>query len=791
MLRSYFKLAYRNIIKNKLSSIINITGLSVAIGCSILFFLLLDMEYTSDRFHENSHNIFMVGYTLEGDQNAQRWGDSPQPLGPALETQFPQVERSVRITDKRASVRYENNVFDESIRLVEPDFLDMFSFPLKSGNRTALSDKNAIILSEPIAEKYFGEENPIGKKLELTFDRKYKESYIITGVAEKFPFNASFSFDFLASFELLDDIASKEPDNWGNFIAATFIQVNNPADIPDISGKMEHFLQRHNVENIDRPIAAYIFEPLPTLSWESQNIRRSISSGSTPEALIIFFVIGIFLLIQACSNYVNISLASATRRLKEIGIRKVVGSQRLQLIKQFLGENLLLCFTALVIGVFLTKFVFIPGLFEITGQNEEFSLLEFLSNSHLWGFFVILLLITGFGAGIYPALFISKLQPVKILKGRFRLTSKKRFTGVLLSLQFGITFLIMCLVVTIWQNNRYQMKRDWGYNQEHVINIRLENSLQFDVLKNVISQNPDVIKIAGTVHPLGQTQQQAVIEIAANKHEVINFDVGSGYLETLGIRLRKGRLFNQDLSTDYEGTLIVNELFLQEVGWENAIDQTVRFKNKIYTVIGVVEDFHYDNFFNEIRPVTFRLVPDDDLRYLTIRVQANKSVQSANAFQQNWQQLFPDIPYNSFFQDSVFESAFRNNMSITKIFAATAIITLVISCMGLFGLVTLMISKRSKEFSIHKVLGASVLQISHLITRRFILIVAASIIVALPGGYFFLNGLLDGVYRYRMPIGAFPFVLAGLVMLFTAILTIASQVYKSAVRNPIEAIRYE
>ncbi|MFC1725120.1 ABC transporter permease [candidate division KSB1 bacterium] len=791
MIKNYLKTAIRNMKKNKLSSFINILGLSVAIGCSIIFFLLLEVNYTSDRFHKNAEKIFMIVYSLEGDKSVEKWGNSPRALGPVLEQEFPQIENAVRVSDRSAIIRNENRIFEESIRFVDPDFLEMFTFPLYLGNKDVLSERNSLILSKEMSEKYFGDENPLNRELTVIFDTNNRETFIVKGVAEEFPVNSSFAFDILTSIENSQNIYTENCNDWGEFTSATFIQLNNPDDILTIAAQMDRFIQRHNSERIDRPIASFDFEPLPTLSWESQDIRMSISSGSTPEALIMLFVIGLLLLVQACFNYVNISLASATRRLKEIGLRKVVGSQRSQIIKQFLGENLLLCFFALTAGILLTEFIFLPGLSTITGDPEELTLLAFFTNIHLWMFFVFLLIITGIGAGIYPALFISRLQPVNIITGKLKIGGKRRLSSVLLSIQFGITFLIICLVVAFWENNQYQLHRDWGYNKDNLISIQLESSEQFEALNNSIIQNPDITQTAGTAHQIGISRRQAAVEIAAVKHEVIRFDVGHNYLETMGIRLKQGRFFNQGSSTDKDAAVIINETFVQNMGWKDAINQNLRFENKTYKVIGVVEDFHYEYFFNEIQPVMFRISQKEDIRYLTLRIQTVAGVQTSDKLKTIWRRLFPERPYNFFFQDSVFENGFRNTIVITQIFAAIAVIGLVISCMGLFGLVTLMISKRTKALSIHKVMGASVLKIANLVTKRFIIIILLSTVIALPGGYIFLKFLLDGIYKYHMPLSANPFILATLITMFTAIITIASQVYKSAVRNPIDALRCE
>ena len=791
MLKSYFRLAVRNLLKHKLPSLINVIGLATAIGCSIVFYILLDLEYSSDRFHENVKNIFMITYTLEGDQDARRWGDSPLPLGPALSAEHPQVESCVRIADQNATIRYRDNAYGETIRFVDPNFLDMFSFPLKTGEKRALQEKNFLVLSEEMAIKYFGDEFPIGKELVLKIAPSREDIFTVKGVAKKFPHNASFGFGMLASFENWEDLLAGDKDDWTSFITATFIQVKDPQDISTIASQMEKHIDRHNAANVDRPIVLFSFEPLATLSWESQEIERSISSGSTPQALILLFTIGLFILLQACFNYVNIALASGSWRHKEIGIRKVAGCQRSQLIRQFLGENLLVCLMALSVGLLLTEFVLLPGLMEIMGNTAKLTLLDLWGNWRLWLFFASLLLLTGIGAGAYPALIISRLQPISIMSDRIKITGKKRFTGFLLALQFGIAFIIICMVVTFLQNNRYQMNRDWGYSQEHVINIRLERGEQFEVLRNSISRNPDVIQTAGSKHAIGRSSEQAVVEFEAKKHEVMRLDTGLNYLETLGVRLKEGRFFLPDHVADLDSSIVVNERFLQEMGWQSGSGRVVRYGNKLYTVIGVIADFHHDFFFEEIKPVFSRLVSEEEFHILSIRVKAGAGVQSATAFQEKWRQLFPDSEYSSFFQDSVFDRGYRNNLTITKIFTATAIITLIISCMGLFGLVTLMINRRMKELSIHKVLGASSFQIANLISRRFMLLLLGAILAGLPLGYFFLQSLLDGVYRYHISLGAVPFVLAALAVLTAAVATIATQVYKAAIRNPIDAIRYE
>lgn len=791
MLGNYIKTGIRNIKKNKLSSFINIFGMSAAISCSIIFFLMLDIQYTSDNFHKNAEHIFLTGYFLSGDEKNQKWGDSPMALGPALEADFPQIERTVRVTDLRGVFQYEDKVLTETIRFADPDFLDMFTFPLKTGNKDELYNKNTVILSNETTDKYFGKSNPINKQITLTFNNNQKETFIVKGVADKFPQNSSFGFDVLVSFEKFRDLQANSYNNWAGFISATFIQVKNSEEITNISDRMEKYILRHNAENIDRPINSFFFEPLKTLSWNSQKIRKSIASGSTPEALILLFIIGLFLLLQACFNYINISLAAAAKRLKEIGIRKVAGSRKSQLVNQFLGENLLLCLFALITGIIFTEFIFLPGLSEITGSREDISLIHFFGNIHLWMFFVVLLFLTGICAGFYPAFYISKLHPVNIFRKKAKFTGKRRVTSVLLIFQFGIAFLIICLVLAFWQNNIYLSKQDWGYDQENVFCVRLKNGDQFSILKNAAAKIPEVTQTAGSLNHIGKSEQRIVVEIDAKKHEAVQIATGYNYLETMIIRLSEGRFFNPKFSNDIEGSIMVNEQFVREAGWQNALNKTVRFDNRRYHVIGVIEDFHYEYFFEEINPVLFRLVPENEFRYFISRINSDSREKIKGNFKNIWHDLFPDTPFNSFYQNTVFDSGVRNNEIITKIFASVACITMVISCMGLFGLASLIISQRTKELSIHKVHGASIIRIAGLAAKKFIIILTLSIVLAAPSGYFFLKNLMDGIYRYHMPIEAFPFIAGAVVVFFTALLTISSQIYKSAVQKPIDALRYE
>ena len=369
MWTSYFRLAWRNLMKNKLASLINIAGLSTAIGCCIVAFLFTDLFYNRDTFHTNGEHIFITRYTVNaGNDEIERWGDSPIPLGPALEADFPQVERAVRLASGSGYVRYEDKVFEENIRFVDAGFLDMFTFPLKYGDSHALSDNNAVVLSDELAEKYFGLDDPTGAQINIRFTDTTMVSFLVQGVTEKLPDKASFGFDLLIPFDNMRSLGHLDTEDWSQLITATFVQLNDPASITALASGMDRYLAQQNAASTERPILQFEFEPLLTMAQTAHSVRNRLSFLATnPGQVIYTLVTGLFLLFLSCFNYINIAITSVARRLKEIGIRKVVGGTRAQLIAQFLCENLFLCLLAMALGVLLGDAIFAPGFNKLFG----------------------------------------------------------------------------------------------------------------------------------------------------------------------------------------------------------------------------------------------------------------------------------------------------------------------------------------------------------------------------------------------------------------------------------------
>lgn len=798
MVKNYFKLAGRNLIKNKLISFINIVGLSIGIGGCIFAFLTLNKHLNLDAFHQNAENIFVVENTLSAKGEEQLWGNSPMLLGSALQSDFPQIDRFVRMNYQLAIVRHGDNLFNETIQFVDDGFLDMFTFPLKYGNKRVLYDRNAIVLDEKTALRYFGDENPIGKELILVFDNTQTETFIVRGVAEELPKTASFGFSILVNYEKQFSLGLIDRNDWQQLTSATFIQLSDPENIHTIAASTNRYIELQNSANSIRPMSTIIFEPFRSMGRNSYKVRGSISAISLYPVQIIQMPLScFFLLLLACFNYINIGVVAAARRVKEIGMRKVMGSNRMQLVRQFIGENMLLCLIALLFGIALTEYVIIPG-FNITfGDVFNLSIMDTASSINIWLFLAGLLFLTGFVAGGYPAFYISAFQPVDIFKGTQTIKGKRIFTRILITFQFMFSLMAVVGGVVMVQNGIYQNNLDWGYDQEQLIVIPID-SRNYTMYKNEIAQHSNILSTAGAQMHIGKPFGQAVVNTIetetmgeVNNYAVARFDVGFNYIETMGLRLKEGRSFHRGLSTDMDQAIMVNETFVTQMKWGNAIGKQVFLNEKAYDVIGVLEDFHYRIFMYKIEPTILRIAPEETFNYLTVKVNAETAPQTAEFLRETWQQLIPATPYSGFYQDEIFAvylQMWDRSMTINIVWA---VIFLFITCMGLFGLVSLTIAKRMKEISIRKVLGASMSNIVQLVNRDFVTLLIIASVFALPAVYFALNFLLDALMEYNVEVGPSALVLAVAFVFVTAILTVSSQVYKAANSNPVDALRVE
>ena len=787
MFRNYLKTALRNIRKNKLISFINLTGLSLALGCCITVYTFLEFAYTQDSFHEDKDKIYLVTNTVNRDGNIQHWGDSPTPIGPMLMDDYTQVNAMTRIDYRNGVMKYEDDLFNENFGFVDPDYFEMFTFPLKWGNTESFKEGTGIVITEDISEKYFGTENPVGEQITMIIGQNTL-SFTVGGVFEKIPRYASFYVRIAVPFEKIKQADTEyDYDDWKDFISATFIRLNDSADRGTIEAGMNKYVSLQNKAEKDWPAEDYPLEVLETLSQHSEDLQGDISGGSDRAGNMVMFLLGLFMLLLASFNYINTSISSGAKRLKEIGIRKVVGGVKQQLVFQFITENLIMTIIALIVGLILSATLFTPGfdsMFSI-GLQVDFT------STGLWVFFLAIVVLTGVASGAYPAFYIASFKPVMIFRGRQKI-SRNRFTKVFLTFQFILSLILISAGFAFIQNSQFQAKRDWGYNQEQVLVLPLVESADYAPLRNEIAQSPDVKMIAGSSNHAGRSTSLAVIDVAGEQKEVRRLDVGENYPELMELRLIEGRFLNHESVQDQESFVVVNETFIKGLELEEGYDQfTFRYDSNQYSIAGVVEDFHYNHFYDKISPLIIRVVPEEDYRFLSVRTEAGKANSTYETIEASWKEQFPDNPFLGFYQDEIWSWYFNNLRGHGKIMGFMAILSIVLSCMGLFGLVSQNVTFRIKEFSVRKVLGADTMHITKVMNRQFVILLTIAAVIGVPLSFFAISGLMDSIYTYRMPDTPLPYIMAAVILFATSIGTISSLIIKVLRNNPAQTLRTE
>ncbi|MCE7994852.1 MAG: FtsX-like permease family protein [Roseivirga sp.] len=786
MLKNYFKTSLRSMVRNPLSSFINVFGLAVAIGVCIVVYSMVQFSYSTDQFHEHKNEVFLTTFEADRDGTSTRYGFTPTPLGELLAQDFAQITKMARIKDEAVVVKQGENVFHETIRFTDSDFLDMLSFPLKWGDKSSLNDPNSIILSSDMAIKYFGETEPLGEEVLVKFSEERKKVFKVAGVAEAFPGAHAISFDFLINFE---NLRQADPDfsatNWAAFVQATLIQVDQASAIASIAAGMEKYRVLQNEVDNEWKITGFGFEPIASLHENSSTISGDISSDQADEILIGLPIMGIFMLALACFNYMNMAIGSATKRLKEIGVRKVIGASRNKVIFQFLAENVFVTFFALILGLFLTSTLFLPWFSEIAGAQLSLSLL----NTDLWSFLIGILLLTGLVSGFYPALYISGFQVVKIFKGTVKFGKKNPIMKTFLGVQMILAFVFITMAVMFKQNSDFQAKRPWGYNQNGVLYVGVPDESAYDQLLAAMEQNPNVESVSGSGDHLGKSISSAVVSFADRSYDVQRMLIHANYFETLGIPMASGAIFNDQPGATKQ--VVVNELFVKNTLLDEPIGHLFKIDSTQYQIIGVAKDFHAFNFYYPMKPMVFQAAAKADYRFISMRVTSGSELAVYEDLKENWANLFPESPFQGGEQIDLWAKFYADLAQMKRFTRTVAFIAIMLAALGLYGLVTLNVSGRIKEFSIRKILGAGLLNISRSIGRQYLLLMVVALLLGAPLAYIMNIGLVKMMFAYPLPHGHWSVALAFVLLVFVMLMVIATQIKKVSRSNPAKGLRAE
>lgn len=790
MIFNYLKLGFRNLVKNRLSSLINIGGLALAVGCCLVVFVFLDWSFNQDTFHAKLNKLYVVEEIVEKDGEREYLGDSPVPMGEMLKNDFPQIKNAARVDYYGSLIKQGDNVFRESVSFVDDSFYEMLDFPVKWGNEKTFTEQNSIVLTEPLSEKLFGKDNPIGKTINIRFAKDGKEiveNLTVRGVFQKLPYETSLYFSALVPFKKMVALGLKATDDWSQGVSITFIETENEASLLPDDNQRKKYLNLYNASNKDSKIADYHFQPLKSMNLHSYKLQSSRFTNTHIIGLVMLISVAVSILLLVCFNYMNIAVASASNRLKEIGVRKSMGSSRKQIIFQFILENSILCSIGVVSGLLLAKTVFLPWFSQMAGIDLAEKL---FTNTRVWLSLIALTAITVLGGAAYPSLYISSLKPISIVKGDLALGSKNRFRKVLLGFQFFLAFLGISMALAFIQENKISRARPWGYEQKNNVVVKLDGTTGYEKLRNELVNNNKVKSVTGSVQGFGNWTKQMVVKIEGQDQTIKTINALPGFATHFGIKILNGRDLSESIEADKMSSVLVNQAFLKEKNWKTGIGKTIEYEDKKYMIVGETGDFRFENFESKIEPLLLFGCKPEKVDFLYVKMQPGLLTNAHASVESAWKKVSPDRPFDYYYQENVFANYFDGFNQVIQILSAASLIMIIVSITGIFGLALLILSKKMKEISVRKVLGAGIGSISFQIVREFLFAISIAFLIGVPISYLLTKSIFVQVAPESqvsfLPLFA---TLAGLVIM--TIFSVLWHLYKALTANPTEHLRNE
>jgi len=790
MLRSYFQVGARNLAKNKVAASINIVGLSAAVGSAIALLLFVVVLNDYDQFHENRDQLYLVGQTFESELSKPdvllRYGTSPLPLGPILAADYPQIKRSARFSTTAAMVRSDGNAFRERVSFADPDFFEMLTFPISQGD-ARLEDPGSVVISSEMAEKYFQDESPLGQEVLLTFENGNEEYLIVGAVAEEFPQTASLSFDFLVGSEKRLALGLESMFDWGASTDATFLQIERPEDVPLLEAELNRYVPLVNEAGGDVQIQSLFLDSISDPGFFSGwLIKDRAMEAPRPVESGMFGILALLMLMVSCFNYITISLGSAARRLKEIGIRKTTGAEKNQLVVQFLTENLLVCFIAMVGGILFAFAAAIPFMNSMVVLDIPSG---YLAEPFFWQILIGLLAFVGIISGSYPAFYISSFQPVEILRGSRKLGEKKGLTRALTTVQFVLTIITITFATFAGTLDEKLIADDWGYDPDPLLVLPVYNEVHFAEMRNEALQQPFVSKVSGTYHHIGESAGGATVMVDAVEMGAVYFSVGPEYLETMGARVSEGRLFGDGYGADDSTSVVVNRTFADQHEWEFPIGQHLTIAGQSFAVIGVVEDFILTPLSGKQEPVVLGVSDVSNFNTMVVRVEDAKLEQTILALRTFWEAEFPEVDFEYYSQTAAYGAESFEGLGMFM--RIVGVFALLISSMGLFGMASQKVALRIKEVGIRKTMGASAAHIIFVVNREFLVMLGVATLIATPLCWIAFSNTLLQFTTVDIPNSSTPYIVANVIVFLVAALSLSLQSRKLVRLAPADALRID
>jgi putative ABC transport system permease protein len=781
MLRNYVKVALRNIRRYKAYSLIILVGLAAGMAACILILLWVQDELSYDRFHEKADDIYLaLEHEAMSDGRVLTYPLFPPAFGPALEKDYPEVLKTVRLRSFRGRVVRvgETSFYEDGLVFADPELLTVFSFPLAVGNpRTALSDPGSILITRKTAAKYFGDSDPVGRVVEIDGAHEF----LVTGILEDPPTQSHLRFDFVVPISNLEKYGWKM-DGWGSFGIRTYALLRTGTDVGALNGKIERIIQRYN----EGSIMTVSLQPLKRIHLYSAGISAAGANGDV-RLVLLFSLIAVLILLMACVNFMNLTTARSETRAREVGLRKVVGAKRSNLVFQFFGESVVLALAALVLALVLVQLA-LPAFNALAGKSIPFPL---FSNAVLVLGILGITFATGLIAGSYPALYLSAIRPIRAFRG---LTARGGrsvlFRKTLVVSQFVLTTCLFLGTIVVHQQMRFVRERNLGFDKEHVLSLSLKGDLadRHKVLKDRILQNASVLAVsAASDLPAGNRMSISLNDWEGRDTEA-NYlldlvSVDEDYLKVFGLQLTEGRFFTP--GSEEDASIVVNEAALRAMGMKEPLGKRVRN----FRIMGVVKDFHFDSLHKTIAPLgLFRASRDFDT--LLVKIRGDNIPRTLAAIQEGWSEVAPGYPFDYRFLEDSIADLYRNDRTVGRLINASTALALLIACLGLFGMASFTAERRTKEIGIRKILGASVPSVFALLSRDSFKLVLVANIIAWPLAHVLVTRWL-ATFAFRISLNVLFFAAAAAAALLIAFLTICFQTLKAAVANPAQSLRHE
>jgi putative ABC transport system permease protein len=793
MIRNYLLITLRSMLKNKLFISINVLGMAISIASCIVAYFNYDFNRRFDWNHTNAGTIYRVSSIREFQNHRTKFGHAPMALGGAIRENIKDIDEVVRYTPGGGNFRVGDELFNSDITFLDPGFFKIFTYEFIDG-RGDITDKSKVCISDRLAEKFFGDVHVVGKTVTQVLDSGKLRQYEISGVFKQQPSNSSFYAELITNFDnQFDNPGGAYNENSWYYRATVFVQVKDPSRLATIADQLKTYTENNNKVREDFIIKEFQLQPFVgmAVSDSYNDVPGTWTRDGSPLAAVIGIgTMGILILLISCFNLTNTSIAISSRRLKEIGIRKVMGSMRKHLIYQYIGETMVICLLSLVVGTALAEWVLIPAFNQLWPELKI--TVDYIGHPGFTVFLVATLIFTGILAGSYPAFYISKFEATTILKGTQKFGGANWFTLVLLGMQLMISLIGIVSSFAFIENATFQRDFDMGFDKKGVVFTYVANRSEYDTYRNLLLENNDIISIAPSKHHLYSSAFNDPIKHEDKEIEADIMDVGEDYVKTVGLTITAGRDFVTDSDTDRKESVIITEGLAGKFGMTDPIGKEIIWADTVhYYVVGVVKDLYTNGLWEQMDPVMLRYGKKEDVTHILVSAPAAK-LNDVNKFMEaKWKELFPDKLYNGRLMDEELSEANTVNNNIVKMFVFLGIVALILSATGLFTLLSLNIIKRMKEIGVRKVLGASAANISRVINTVFGITLLVACFAGAAGGYYLSAMLMSSIWDYYLPATLGTMLISAGILIAVCVVSVSYKIYTTVRLNPAMVLRDE